>query len=159
MPFSPAISHASADAAPEVAALVGALLGEIMERSGNAAFNFDLVGTTARLAEWLEQGNYTVLTARDSNNAMIGFAALTESRALYAEGVFGTLTELYVRPEYRSHGLGKQLLDAACAHGASLGWKRLEVTTPPLPHFSNTLAFYEREGFSVAGGKKLKRVL
>lgn len=155
----PAISLASADAAPEVAALVGALLGEIMQRSGNAAFNFDLAGTTVRLQDWLEQGQYTVLVARDSNNGVIGFAALTESRALYAEGMFGTLTELYVQPEHRSHGWGKRLLDAACAHGVARGWKRLEVTTPPLPYFSNTLAFYEREGFSVAGGKKLKRVL
>jgi len=43
--------------------------------------------------------------------------------------------------------------------GATLGWKRLEVTTPPLPQFDNTLAFYEREGFAITGGRKLKLAL
>lgn len=31
--------------------------------------------------------------------------------------------------------------------------------TPPLPHFDKTLAFYEREGFAVTGGRKLKATL
>lgn len=39
------------------------------------------------------------------------------------------------------------------------GWKRLEVTTPPLPQFDATLSFYEREGFEISGGRKLKTVL
>ena len=38
----------------------------------------------------------------------------------------------------------------------SNGWARLEVTTPPLPQFDRTLAFYERQGFSVSGGRKMK---
>jgi hypothetical protein len=38
----------------------------------------------------------------------------------------------------------------------SKGWRRLEVTTPPLPQFDGTMAFYQREGFSIAGGRKLK---
>jgi hypothetical protein len=33
------------------------------------------------------------------------------------------------------------------------------VTTPPLPPFEKTLAFYEREGFAIAGGRKLKVAL
>lgn len=38
-------------------------------------------------------------------------------------------------------------------------WRRLEVTTPPLPEFDRTLAFYEREGFSITGARKLKAAL
>ena len=37
--------------------------------------------------------------------------------------------------------------------------KGLEVTTPPLPQFDKTLAFYEREAFAITGGRKLKVVL
>jgi GNAT superfamily N-acetyltransferase len=84
---------------------------------------------------------------------------LCESHALYAEGAFGTIPELYVRPEYRSQGLGRSLLSQAMAFGSSRGWKRLEVATPPLPEFDRTLAFYEREGFAVTGGRKLKLLL
>ncbi|WP_409409546.1 GNAT family N-acetyltransferase [Acidithiobacillus ferriphilus] len=76
--------------------------------------------------------------------------------ALYAEGAFGTIPELYVRPEYRTNGLGLRLVSQAKFFGASRGWTRLEVTTPPLPQFDRTLAFYEREGFAISGGSKLK---
>lgn len=89
----------------------------------------------------------------------LGFVALYESHALYAEGPFGTIPELYVRPEYRSENVGFSLVSQAKSFGTSRGWKRLEVTTPPLPQFDKTLAFYEREGFAITGGRKLKVVL
>jgi hypothetical protein len=47
----------------------------------------------------------------------------------------------------------------AKAFGAARGWKRLEVAAPPLPEFGRTLVFYERQGFSVAGGRKLRILL
>ena len=100
-----------------------------------------------------------VFVARDENRTPAGFIALHESRALYAGGVFGTIPELYVRPAFRSQGLGRLLIDAACSHGGERGWLRLEVTTPPLPNFDRTASFYEREGFAVTGGRKLKRPL
>jgi hypothetical protein len=40
--------------------------------------------------------------------------------------------------------------------GQAKGWRRLEVTTPPLPQFDRTLALYQRDGFSISGGRKLK---
>jgi len=86
------------------------------------------------------------------------FIALYESYALYAEGAFATIPELYVRPAYRANGLGLRLVQAK-SFGASRGWTRLEVTTPPLPQFDRTLAFYEREGFAISGGRKLKIAL
>jgi GNAT superfamily N-acetyltransferase len=78
---------------------------------------------------------------------------------MYAEGAFGTIPELYVRPAYRANRLGLDLVFQAKSFGASRGWTRLEVTTPPLPQFDRTLAFYEREGFSITGGRKLKVTL
>lgn len=92
----------------------------------------------------------------DGSKAVI---ALYESYALYAEGAFGTIPELYVRPGFRSKELGFQLIAQAKSFGRSRGWKRLEVTTPPLPEFDKTLAFYEREGFAITGGRKLKIAL
>ncbi len=153
------IEPAKPEDAHELAVLVGELLGEIMQATGLAAFNFDLAGTTARLKDWLEEGKYFVLAARDARGSNIGFAALAESHALYAEGAFGTLTELYVKPSFRSQGTGSRLLAAADELARARGWKRLEVTTPPLPQFDKTLAFYQREGFTIAGGRKLKRAL
>ena len=64
-----------------------------------------------------------------------GFIALYESYALYAEGAFGTIPELYVRPEHRTKGLGLHYVSQAKSFGASRGWTCLGVMTPLLPQF------------------------
>lgn len=150
------IHRATAADTQEVAVMVGELLTEIMDTIGIRAFHFDLAETTSRLRDFLERENYFVFVVRTGNGHPVGFIALYESYALYAEGAFGTIPELYVRPEYRSNGLGIRLVAETKSFGASRGWKRLEVTTPPLPEFQRTLAFYEREGFAITGGRKLK---
>jgi len=150
------IRRAAAEDTGEVAVMVGELLTEIMDAIGVRVFNFDLAETTIRLRDFIERESYVVFVARSGNGQPAGFIALYESYALYAEGAFGTIPELYVRPEYRSNRLGIRLVAEAKSFGASRDWKRLEVTTPPLPEFQRTLSFYEREGFATTGGRKLK---
>ena len=150
------IRQALASDAQEVAVMVGELLTEIMNAIGVQTFNFDLAETTTRLKDFLHREKYFVFVARSGSGNPAGFIALYESYALYAEGAFGTIPELYVRPKYRANGLGLRLLSQAKSFGASRKWTRLEVTTPPLPQFARTLAFYEREGFAISGGRKLK---
>ena len=154
-----AIQRETSDDAQEVAVMVGELLAEIMNAIGVQAFNFDLEETAARLKDFLEREEYFVFVAHNNSGDAIGFLALYESHALYAEGAFGTIPELYVGPEYRSSSVGLSLISEAKSFGTSRGWKRLEVTTPPLPEFDKTLAFYEREGFAITGGRKLKVAL
>lgn len=149
------IRKATVQEAPQVAEMVGELLAEIMDAIGVQAFNFNLPATIRRLVDFIDQDKYFVFVASDGA-APVGFIALHESYALYAEGAFGTIPELYVRPPYRSKQLGLQLLSQAKVFARSRNWARLEVTTPPLPQFDKTLAFYEREGFSISGGYKLK---
>jgi len=155
-----AIERALAADAPALAAMTGELLDEIMAAVGVKAFNFDLEEATARAREFLDRERYFVFLARAGRECRaVGFVALCESWALYAEGAFGILPELYVRPAYRSAGVGRSLVEAARAFGRGRGWKRLEVTTPPLPEFERTLRFYEREGFSISGGRKVRVLL
>jgi GNAT superfamily N-acetyltransferase len=149
------IQPASINDAADIAVMVGELLTEIMTAINVQAFHFDLQDTTLRLKNFLEKGKYVAFIARDRTEP-VGFVTLYESYALYAEGAFGTIPECYVRPAYRSRGVGSELAREVKAFGMSRGWKRLEVTTPPLPQFERTLAFYEREGFSISGGRKLK---
>lgn len=150
------IRKAIASEAQEIAEMVGELLAEIMNATGVQAFNFELTETTSRLQDFLNREKYFVFVAHDGSGSPAGFIALYESYALYAQGVFGTIPEFYVRPEYRTNGLGLRLLSQAKSLGRSRGWTRLEVTTPPLPQFDRTLAFYQREGFAISGGRKLK---
>ncbi len=153
------IQRATADDAQEVAVMVGELLAEIMSAVGVRAFNFDLGETVTRLKNFLRSEKYFVFVAREHSGDLAGFIALYESYALYAEGAFGTIPELYVRPAHRAQQLGSHLVSQARSFGVSRGWMRLEVTTPPLPEFDRTLEFYEREGFSITGGRKLKVAL
>ena len=153
------IRPAAAAQADEIALMVGELLAEIMSVIGIPAFSCNLDETTARLKNFIDREKYWVFVAVNDEGCAIGFVTLCESYALYAEGAFGTIPELYVRPEHRSKNVGFRLLSAAKSFAMARGWKRLEVTTPPLPQFDKTLAFYTREGFAITGGRKLKVLL
>jgi GNAT superfamily N-acetyltransferase len=151
------IDHVQPGDAPIIAQMVGELLREIMAAIGTQAFSFHQEKTEARARSWMTDGKYRVVLARDVDRGEpLGFLALHESFALYAEGSFGTIPELFVRPAYRSNGVGAALLLEAKRMGQAKGWRRLEVTTPPLPQFDRTLAFYQQQGFSMSGGRKLK---
>ena len=143
-----------------VAEMVGELLAEIMNTIGEQAFHFDYRETRERAERYLDNGTYSVFIASESSkNLDIGFAALSESHALYAEGKFGIIPEFYVRPEFRSKGVGRMLMDVVKKCGISKGWKRLEVATPPEPAYDRTLKFYEANGFRSTKGRKLKVIL
>ena len=141
--------------ADTVATLVGELLQEIMAAVQDKVFDFHHDNTVARACSWMKGGLYTVLLAYEGSEP-VGFLALYQSYALYTEGEYGTIPEFYVRQPYRSQGIGTALLMEAKGIGRLKGWTRLEVTTPPLPQFDRTLAFYQQQGFSISGGRKLK---
>ena len=140
------IDHGEPSDAPIIAQMVGELFQEIMAMVGTRSFGFHQEETEARARSWMTKGKYSVLLARDGAQPdPLGLLALYESYALYSEGVYGTIPEFYVRQPYRSQGVGRLK-----------GWTRLEVTTPPLPQFDRTLVFYQQQGFSISGGRKLK---
>jgi GNAT superfamily N-acetyltransferase len=142
------IDHAQPDDAPIIAQMVRGLFREIMAMVGTSVFGFYQEETEAWARSWMADGKYSVLLARDADQGEpLGFLAL------YAEGSFGTIPELFVRPAYRSNGVGAALLSEAKRMGQAKGWCRLEVTTPPLPQFDRTLAFISnRDSVSPADG-------
>jgi hypothetical protein len=150
------IDLAQPDDASVIAEMAGELLYEIMAMIETNAFGFHREETEARARSWMTDGKYSVLLARDGIEPQpLGFLALYESFALYAEGSFGTIPEFFVSgPSVEWRGdcvaLGSE------TPGQAKGWVRLEVTTPPLPQFDRTMTFYEREGFSISGGRKLR---
>ena len=154
------VRKANPEEADVLAAMVGELLSEIMQVTRAPAFRFELSQTKAQARALMAQGTYTVFVAIDTSlQAYLGFVACYEGCALYTEGVFGVISEFYVRAGFRSRGIGRGLLCAVRGMAASRGWTRLEVTTPPLPEFAKALGFYESEGFGVTGGRKLRLLL
>ncbi len=149
------IIQASKDDSPDLSLLTGELLHEIMDKINIKAFNFKQEETQKRAEDLISKNLYFVFIAKDKDKT-IGFISMYESYALYAEGAYGTIPELYIKEEYRSLNIGKLLLEKAKQFAISKNWTRLEVTTPPLPQFDRTLSFYENNDFEIAGGRKLK---
>lgn len=156
--MSTRIDFAQPDDADVIATMVGELLHEIMAAVNEKAFGFHHADTVTRARSWINDGLYTVLLARTTEEP-VGFLARYQSYALYTEGIYGTIPEFYVRPVHRSQGIGTTLVAEAKRLGLAKGWRRLEVTTPPLPQFERALAFYQRQGFSISGGRKMKAAL
>ena len=142
---------------PELSMMVGELLHEIMDMINEKTFNYNEKETEIRAKNLIERDKYWVFLAEAKESAeVVGFLSLYESYALYSEGPYGTIPELYVRPAWRSQHIGKSLLTKAREFSQAKGWGRLEVTTPPLPPFEKTLSFYQANGFEISGGRKLK---
>ena len=83
-------------------------------------------------------------------------ASMTENFALYAQGKIGTVQEFYVEPDYRSSGVGANLMDAVKAHAKAHHWACIELCTPPLPQFNGSLCFYQSQGLAAVGGRKMR---
>ena len=99
--------------------------------------------------------DFTAFVARDDDQNVVGVITLVECFAVFTNGLFGIINELYVDPDYRSKGVGLRLLESVLAYARKAGWKRVDVTAPPGDEWRRTVAFYEREGF-VFSGPKLK---
>lgn len=131
------------------------LINEIIIKTTGDQSLFNLTDTRQAFNQGLEIGIYSVFIAVTGGQA-VGFITMCESFSLYADGRFGVIQELYVHEDYRSMAVGGELLKIAVNYGQEKDWKRLEVCTPPIPEFERTLKFYEKNGFSITGGKKLK---
>ena len=86
-----------------------------------------------------------------SDNDPVGVITLHECAAIYAGGLFGEISELYVLPEFRSCHVGRLLLQAAVQKAESCQWKRLEVGSPPRESWARTIRFYESHNFQATG--------
>jgi GNAT superfamily N-acetyltransferase len=94
---------------------------------------------------------FVALLAIDTQSGVpVGALTAIESAAIYAGGTIGVISEFYVAPESRSHGLGRELLAAIAHVGAERKWRRIEVTAPP-DNNARQVAFYRRNGFETSG--------
>jgi GNAT superfamily N-acetyltransferase len=96
--------------------------------------------------------------AGDSGGPQVGITTVVEAFAIYANGNYGIINEMYVVPSRRSSGVGRRLIQAVKEFGIEREWTRIDVTAPESDRWVRTRAFYEREGFRFAG-PKLKLLL
>ncbi|MCW8833231.1 MAG: GNAT family N-acetyltransferase [Colwellia sp.] len=138
----------------DVANLVKALLIELDPSAKEEIESSDLESIAKHL---LDSSKIWAFLAR-SNNENVGVITLHECASIYAGGVFGEISELYVKPEFRSSNIGELLLNAAIEKGKERNWKRIEVGSPPPNKNPRTIKFYEDKGFEYTGAR-LRRLI
>lgn len=137
----------------EVADLIIRLLLELSPESDTELETMNLHAVAEDMVPALKI--YAILAEKDGR--YIGVITLQECAALYAGGSFGEISELYVDQDYRGQRVGKQLVAAAFSKADNLGWKRLEVCTPPANPGKNPIGFYESMGFVGIGSRLRKK--
>jgi GNAT superfamily N-acetyltransferase len=98
-----------------------------------------------------EDSRFMALLAFDGERRPVGVMTLAEAVAIYAQGRFGIIMELYVVPDARSAGIGDRLIQEARSIGQSRNWSMVEVNTPDGETWGRTRSFYERQGFRHVG--------
>lgn len=139
-----------------ITALVMELTAEISLKCEGTRFQQDRVLTMRLCTDWMRDNRYRVLLAYAGDEA-VGVLTISETYALYAGGQMGVIQECFVSASYRGQGIGRKLIQAALAIGAELGWACIELCTPPLPEFKQTIDFYQQHGFVPVGGRKMRR--
>ena len=107
---------------------------------------------------WIETPGAVALVAYADSGEVAGILTLVEAFAVYANGNYGVINEMYVEPEFRAEGVGSKLIEAAVEWGKKQGWKRIDVTGPESERWIRATKFYENLGF-VFTGPKLKLFL
>jgi GNAT superfamily N-acetyltransferase len=93
----------------------------------------------------LASSSKTYLVATDGNR-VIGFGSLSLKDDLWPEGQVAYIDELVVDSEYRSKGIGAQLLERLVTTAQEKSCYRIELTSAFYRKDSHR--FYERHGFS-----------
>jgi glucosamine-phosphate N-acetyltransferase len=87
----------------------------------------------------------TYLVARNKDH-VIGFGSLTLKDDLWPEGHVAYIDELVVHSEYRSQGIGAQLLERLISTARLKGCYKIELTSAF--YRKDSQRFYERHGFT-----------
>ena len=147
------IRSAKPENIPQVAEFVDSLLFEL----NNKKVELDHDKMSRTCTELISSSSHKAFIAFYGEKE-VGMAGLVQSVAIYTQGPFGVINELYVIPEYRSLGVGKLFIDAITAYGEEKGWSRIEVGALSRESWQRTIDFYLKEGF-VEIGPRLRKYL
>jgi ribosomal protein S18 acetylase RimI-like enzyme len=94
-------------------------------------------------------GTYGACLVAESEGVIVGYAALAEKEFGHRKSRYLEIENIGVRPEYRSQGVGKALMDRIRAYAKEQGYAKLFVAA----YWGNTRgrAYYESCGFAPIG--------
>ena len=104
--------------------------------------------------------NDKVFIAISDKEEKSGFISISENFALHCGGKYITIQELWVKPEFRSHGVGTLLIKYIEKYCKNLGIKRIDVGLPnyTFKGYPETHDFYLRNEYTDIG-VRMKKVI
>jgi GNAT superfamily N-acetyltransferase len=149
------VREAGADDVAAFVAAVEALLDELGGRKPSPA---ELRGEVEALLADREGGS--LLVAEAEGGSIVGVLSASWQRAIHVPGIYATIQDLWVDPEWRSRRVGAGLVEAMASLCRERDVARIEVGLPreTFEAIAATQAFYERNGFSHLG-PRLRRLL
>jgi branched-chain amino acid aminotransferase len=141
---------------PAVAAAVSELLVEL---SGGGPPAAELEEATRRLAGDGGLGALLVAEA-GSEDGIVGVLAASWQHAIHVPGLYGTIQDLWVHPDWRSRMVGRGLLAAYFELAREEGASRVEVGLPreSFERIGATEAFYLANGFEHLGPRMRRKL-
>jgi len=152
---APRITRAGPEHADIVARMAAALLTE-MSGGVRAVGTGELLSIAKARLE--DRDSFFAFIARDQVDHVLGVITVAIGATIYANGLVGTIQELYVIPASRSASIGASLLAMVVDLGQKSGWNRLEVGAPSQARWQRTIDFYKRNGFGEIGPRLQKRL-
>jgi len=137
-----------------VAAAVESLLGEL---GGRCPARHELEAEVRALLEDPEGGSVLIAEA---DGRIVGVLSASWQRAIHVPGVYATIQDLWVDEDWRSRGVGAELVEAVASQARARKVSRLEVGLPreTFAAIASTESFYRRNGFEPLG-PRMRRLL
>jgi GNAT superfamily N-acetyltransferase len=141
----------------DVAAIVGAVEDLLEELGGSRPSPEEL---EAEVWMALRDPAIGALIVAEAGGAIVGLISASWQRALHVPGLYVTVQDLWVRRDWRSHGVGAELVEALATLAGEQGVARIEVGLPreSFAAIEATEAFYRDNGFEHLG-PRMRRLL
>jgi branched-chain amino acid aminotransferase len=148
------VREASAGEVPAVAAAVESLLVEL---GGRRPAPEEMEAEVRAAIESPEVG---AMLVAESAGEIVGVLGASFSRAIHVPGPYAVIQDLWVHPEWRSRGVGAELVEAIVALVRERGIGRIEVGLPreSFDAIKATEAFYLANEFEHLG-PRMRRLL
>jgi GNAT superfamily N-acetyltransferase len=137
-----------------VTAAVASLLAELGGRTPTRA---EMEAEVQALLDDPQGGSVLIAEA---DGEIVGVLTASWQRAIHVPGVYGTVQDLWVDEDWRSRGVGAELVEAIASQARARGVSRLEVGLPreTFAAIASTESFYKRNGFEHLG-PRMRRLL
>ena len=149
-----AVREAGAGDVEGVATAVESLLRELGGRCP------DRPSLEAEVRALLDDPEGSSVLIAEADGGIVGVLSASWQRAIHVPGVYATIQDLWVDEDWRSRGVGAELVEAIASQARGRGVSRLEVGLPreTFAAIASTESFYRRNGFEQLG-PRMRRLL